>query len=115
MSRYLVQPRTGHLAQALHIIKYLDIHSSNELIFDAALHDVENPDTVKDRVAAMKALYPDALEDMPSNAPEPEGNPVQVKCFVDSDHTGDRLTCQSQTGILIYCNSAPIVWYSKHQ
>ena len=115
LSRYLVQPRTGHLAQALHIIKYLDIHSSNELVFDAALHDIADPSIVEDRVNAMKALYPDATEDMPTNAPGPRGNPVQINCFVDSDHAGDRLTRRSQSGILIYCNSAPIIWYSKRQ
>lgn len=34
---------------------------------------------------------------------------------MDSDHAGDRVTRRSQTGILIYCNSAPVVWYSKRQ
>ena len=115
LSRYLVQPRTGHLAQALHIIKYLDIHSSNELVFDTALHDVEDPNVIKERRESMKEMYPDATEDLPTNAPEPRGNPVQINCFVDSDHAGDRLTRRSQTGILIYCNSAPIIWYSKRQ
>ena len=46
LSRYLVQPRTGHLLQALHIVKYLDIHSKNELAFDPAVHDVEDPNLV---------------------------------------------------------------------
>ena len=63
----------------------------------------------------MKEIYPNAEEDIPANAPKPRGNPLQINCFVDSDHAGDRITCQSQTGILLYCNLAPIVWYSKHQ
>ena len=63
----------------------------------------------------MKEKYPDAEEDLPLNAPEPRGNPIQINCFVDSDHAGDRITRRSQTGILLYCNSAPIVWYSKRQ
>jgi hypothetical protein len=35
--------------------------------------------------------------------------------FVDADHTGDLLTRHSCTGVLIYLNRSPIVWYSKKQ
>jgi hypothetical protein len=115
LSRYLVQPRTGHLLQAIHVFKYLDIHSKNELAFDPALHEVDDPVLTTQRIQAMKDIYPDAQEDLPPNAPEPRGNAVQVNCFVDSDHAGDRTTRRSQTGIILYCNSAPIVWYSKRQ
>ena len=115
LSRYLVQPRTGHLVQALHIMKYLDIHSENDLAFDTAYHHVEDPNLVQARIDAMSEIYPEAKEELPPNAPEARGNPVQINCFVDSDHAGDRLTRRSQTGIIIYCNSAPIIWYSKRQ
>ena len=63
----------------------------------------------------MKKIYVDAKEDTPPNAPEPRGRPVQVYCFEDSDHAGNRVTRRSQTGILLYLNFAPIVWYSKRQ
>ncbi|MGH7955275.1 MAG: Ty1/Copia family ribonuclease HI, partial [Gloeomargaritales cyanobacterium] len=43
------------------------------------------------------------------------GNSVQMNCFVDADHAGDRLTRRSHTGILIFLNRAPILWYSKKQ
>ena len=115
LSRYLVEPRTGHLLQALHIIKYLNIHSKNELAFDPAKHQVEDPTLIQARIDAMKEIYVDAKEELPSNAPPPRGNSVQINCFVDSDHAGDCLTCRSQTGIILYCNSAPISWYSKLQ
>ena len=35
--------------------------------------------------------------------------------FVDSDHAGNLATRRSQTGILIFLNKAPIVWFSKRQ
>lgn len=35
--------------------------------------------------------------------------------FVDSDHAGDKVTRRSRTGVLVYLNSTPIVWYSKKQ
>ena len=115
LSRYLVQPRTGHLLQGFHIFKYLDIHSKNDIAFDPAIHEIEDPEQVELLIGNMKKMYPDAVEDIPTNAPEPRGNPIQINCFVDSDHAGDRKTRRSQTGILLYCNSAPIIWYSKRQ
>ena len=115
LSRYLAQPRTGHLVQALHIFKYLEIHSRNDLAFDPMYHtfvsDLKNDELIQ----SMKDLYVDAVEDLPTNAPEPRGLPVQLNCFVDADHAGDRKTRRSQTGIILYGNSAPLVWYSKRQ
>jgi hypothetical protein len=35
--------------------------------------------------------------------------------FVDSDHSGDLLTRHLRTGVLIYFNRSPILWYSKKQ
>ena len=32
-----------------------------------------------------------------------------------TDHAGNRVTRRSHTGILIYLNCAPIIWYSKAQ
>ena len=104
---------TGHLVQALHIFKYLDQHKNNNLSSEPVYHNVEDPDLVQARMEAMKEMYPDTVEDMPPNSPPPRGNPVEVNCFVDSDHAGDKVTRRSQTGILLYLNSAPIIWYSK--
>ena len=47
--------------------------------------------------------------------PEPKGINVNVTVCVDADHVGNRATCCSFTGILIYVNRAPIIWYSKKQ
>jgi hypothetical protein len=38
-----------------------------------------------------------------------------MNAFVDADHAGNHVTCQSHTGILIYLNCSPITWYSKAQ
>ena len=40
---------------------------------------------------------------------------MNITVFVDADHAGDRATRRSFTGILIYANRAPIIWYSKKQ
>jgi hypothetical protein len=43
------------------------------------------------------------------------GFPVHMYCFVDADHAGSLVTRRSHTGIVIFLNSAPIIWYSKKQ
>ena len=45
----------------------------------------------------------------------PHGQFVSTHCFVDSDHAGNTIMRQSQTGLLLFVNRAPIVWYSKWQ
>ena len=60
-------------------------------------------------------FYAEAKEELPPNMPEPHGKSVQINCFVDADHAGDVVTRRSHTGILIYVNRAPVIWYSKRQ
>jgi hypothetical protein len=63
----------------LHIFKYLNIHSKNELAFDPAVHEINDPAVMSRKINAMKDfMYPEAQEDMPPNAPEPCGNYLQV-------------------------------------
>ena len=44
-----------------------------------------------------------------------EENQFRSNFFFNYDHAEDRLTWISQTGIILYCNSAPTIWYSKRQ
>ena len=119
LSQYLACPRRGHLIQALHIFKYLDIHKESFLSFDPTYLDLEEPVSVESNHVSqanrMKEYYPDANEAIPPNCPEPRGLPVQINCFVDANHAGNVITRRSQTGILIFLNMAPVFWYSKKQ
>ncbi len=65
--------------------------------------------------ADWKDFYPDAKEQIPPNAPKPRGNSILISCFVDADHAGNQVTRRSHTGIIIFCNKAPIIWFSKRQ
>jgi len=62
-----------------------------------------------------KEFYPDAAELLSPRQPPPRGKPVVVSCFCDANHAGNVITRRSHTGILIYVNNAPIMWYSKRQ
>ena len=99
LSRYLASPRTGHLHQAPHIFHYLDSHSRSKIAlnptpiaWDDTTDDNDLSATPKERRRVMERLYPDGIEDLPPNMPEPLGKPVQINAFFDADHSGDRVT-----------------------
>jgi hypothetical protein len=60
-------------------------------------------------------FYADTKEELPPNVPEARGNLEQINCFTDADHAGNRITRRSHTGIIIFVNRAPVIWYSKAQ
>ena len=112
MSRYLAAPREGHLEQVFCIFAYLKKHPTYKIVMDST---PVNWSASKFPARDWTDFYPDAKEEIPPNMPEPHGQSVQINCFVDADHAGDVVSRRSHTGILIYVNRAPIIWYSKRQ
>ena len=43
----------------------------------------------------------------------PWGNSISTHCFVDAKLSGNLISRRSQTGVLIFCNRAHIIWHSK--
>ena len=60
-------------------------------------------------------FYCDAAEAISSDVSIPGVDPMMTHCFVDGSHGGDCATSRLQTGILIFCNKAPVKWYGKWQ
>ena len=54
-------------------------------------------------------------KDIPPNAPDPRGKSVDLRMWVDSDHTEDKMTRRSRTGYFIFLNTALIDWLIKKQ
>ena len=104
-------PRKGHLEQVYHVFGYLETHSKR-LFFDP-----RHPDIDECAFSSCKwyDFYCDAKEQVPNDMPPPRGRAVSSHCFVDVDTASNTVTRRSQTGILIFLNRAPIVWYSKRQ
>jgi hypothetical protein len=82
------------------------------LAFDPHHPDI---DEVRFVVHNWHDFYRGAKEAIPGDAPIPCGNVVSTHCFSDADHVEYRVTHCSQTGILIFIDRAPIIWYSKRQ
>ena len=83
--------------------------------FDVDWTPMKNEGTPAERADILAEMYPDAEDETPYNAPAPRGEAVDINCFVDSDHAGNKVTRRSHTGLIIYINMAPIVWLSKKQ
>ena len=66
-------------------------------------------------MSTWRDLYPDAVEEIPKDAPIQTGTPVRVTIFVDADHARDKVTCRSVTGILVMVNNTIVKTYSKRQ
>jgi hypothetical protein len=65
--------------------------------------------------ADWKAFYGEVQEELPPKMPKPRGQRVTISAFVDANHAGNKVTRCLHTGIIIYVQNAPILWYSKRQ
>lgn len=112
MSSYLANPREGHLEQVIHIFGYLKKVPKKSIAMDPRSPAIDQSRFVKHD---WEDFYRDAREPIPEDLPSPRGCPVSIHCFVDASHADNRANRRSQTGILLFVNRAPILYYSKRQ
>ena len=112
LSRYLANPRAGHLEEALHIFAYLKRYDRSAIVFDPTTPQFDESRFTE---CDWSEYYPGAHEPTPPRAPDLLGKPITMTCFVDADHAGCRETRRSHTGVLIFLQRTPIIWYSKRQ
>ena len=93
LSQYLASLKVGHMEQAIHILKYLDIHKSKFISFDPTRLEISEPlnnmESIIFKRQDMLEFYPYTAEDKLQSASEPRGEPVQLNVFVDSNYTGN--------------------------
>ena len=111
LSSYLMDPRVGHLEQAIHCFAYLKKYNRSKIVFDDTTSCFDNSSFFKR--GDWSAFYPEAAEAIPTNDTKVRGNPVTTSCFVDADRAGCKVTRRSHSGALIFMNRAPIVFFSK--
>ena len=92
---------------------YLKWKHNSRLFFDPTYPDIDFG-TFNDG-AEWKKIYGGVTEAIPPNAPEPRGKYVDLRMWVNSDHTGEKITRRSRTGYFILLNTALIDWMSKKQ
>jgi hypothetical protein len=111
MSQYSAEPRVGHLEAVYGIFTYLKVNPEAKLVFDPCTPEVERGVFHDD--CDWKTFYGDVKEPEPVGAPEPLGPAVTISCFWDANHAGNVVTRRSHSGIIIFVQNAPIIWYSK--
>ncbi len=112
LASHLALPREGHLEAVFHLFGYLKRKHNTRMIFDPT------PPTIgmgAFKECDWKHFYGELKEAVPPNAPEPRGEIVDLRLFVDSSHADDAKTRRSRTGYFIYLNNSPIIWLSKKQ
>ena len=60
-----------------------------------------------------KYFYQDAQEMTPRHMLEALGKYVVIKAYVHDNHEGNMENKRLHSGITIFVNNAPIIWYSK--
>ena len=115
LSQHQALPRRGHLEEIYHIFAYLKKHENGaRVVFDPAMPSID--ERVFNDNADWQDFYGDDAEELPPSMPEPKGKHVTISCFVlDANHAGNVITRRSHTGIIIYVQNAPIIWFSKRQ
>ena len=66
-------------------------------------------------IAFFNPMYRDANDTLQFWMPDPKGAGVIISAWVDASHGMNMVTRKSHTGFIIFCNQAPILWYSKKQ
>ena len=119
LSQHQCVPREGHLDAVYRIFWYLKCQIKKgiygRIVFDPCEPHIDENTMSPTAPGQWDDFYPDAEEAIPPNMPPPRGRSVQTACYVDSDHAGNLMTRRSHTGIIIYLNNTPILWYSKRQ
>jgi hypothetical protein len=113
MSQYQASPRYGHLEAMYTIFHYLTRNRKWRNVYDPRLPNYR--ESAFNTEADWSEFYPDAKEEDPPSMPEPLGEGVEITCFVDADHAGNKVTRRSHSGILIFVQNALITSWSKRQ
>ena len=114
MATCVALPRYGHLNALYRIFGYLKSHHNVEMFFDPSHPHIDESE-FPDRDWSTSEFGSELKEILPGNMPEPRGQGMVMRCFVDADHASDSITRRSRTGFVVYLNTAPIYWCSKKQ
>ena len=114
LSQYQANPRIGHLEALYHVFAYMKKHPDmGRLVYDPK--DPAIDERAFNSNADWTDFYGDVTEELPPKMPKPRGNPVKISAFVDANHAGNVVTRRSHSGIIIFVQNAPVIYYSKKQ
>ena len=98
MSYHLALPWEVHLKELYHIFAYLKAHLNAEMVIDPTPIFPDKTLFERQEWLYLAYGYESLKEELPSNMPTPHGQSMTLRVYVDADHAGDLITCQSWTG-----------------
>lgn len=104
----------GHLLHEYHIFAYLKCHHNVEMVINPTDPTIDLL-LFKQKDWTTSEMSQCQKEAIPTDAPNPRGQRSTLRVFVDADNATNTITIKSQTGFLVYLNSAPVYWLSKKQ
>jgi len=114
LSHFSQAPRKGHLDRIIRVFGYLK--------FNHALGISMVPTTSTFPVSAAEFIphqwreqYPNACEELPTDAPVPLGRSVHLVVHVDASHASNLVNRRSVTGFVVLANGVPVYWHCKQQ
>lgn len=114
LSRFQQQPTKGHLDRMIRVFGYLKFH--HELGISMAPIISSSPTKVTEfDCTQWREQYPNAHEEIPTDAPKPLGRPMTMTLHVDASHAGNLVNRRSTTGFIVLVNDVPVNWHSKEQ
>ena len=117
LSRFSAMPRREHLEMAQEILYYLRKFPDKRIIVDASpmpLCKSARRFTKSDQ-STMKALYPEAVEEIDPKFPTPRGKPIQTSVWFDANFAHDKKSRKSCEGFMLYMGSTLVKAKSKRQ
>ena len=114
MYQYLASPRLGYIKGLYHVFAYLKKHKMLRTVLDPKRLDIDEL-SFTSGLTDWKDFYGDIEEELPTNMPDELGKSMHITCFVDAKHAGKFVTRRSHTGVLIYVQNNPIIWFLKNQ
>ena len=113
LSRFIAQPRKGHLDRAKKIVGYLLFLCDGAIRFRTGEPDFSS---LKDKEYDWtRSVYSGACEQIPHDIPKPLGKHVQTTHYVVVNLHHDLATGKTVTAVLHFLNQTPIDAYTKRQ
>jgi hypothetical protein len=112
LSTHLILLREGCLEAVFHVLVYMGLNHNTRVVFDPTYPAVDIDTFIK---TDWNSMYGYLKEMIPSDAPVPRRKEVDLRLSVDSDRAGEKFPRHSRTGIVIYLDMVPSMWFSKRQ
>ena len=113
MSSFRVAPRRGHLDRVKRICGFL--YKFKEACIRVRTEIPDYSDLPVPEYDWTRSVYAGTTEQVPDDAPEPKGKPVQTTTYKDANLNHCLITGKAVSGVLHLINQTPVDWFTKKQ